>query len=620
MTNDPKTPHAWRRFILPLAAAMVPAGIGLTCLLTTQLRSYSEFKVEFLNNNRVNIQVAVQVAAAVLGGLQFYAVSSVLRFRTNARAFASDEGLAQGRRSGMTLDALKIRSAVVRGVMDFDLRWPVVLQILVWWLFLKSIAPMWAGTITPKLGQAQIPGVVNISNYDEASRSGWGTRAGALQNVIATASTKTADDQTSRYPRLDNTGYWYSTRSYGVGMSAGLNQTRWTGRSGVIQSYGYQESGYWTNVECKRNVTKPEWWHIANFEDGSFTFTNSRAQMHLGWAWADLPNGNWSGSQVWSENESLNTTVVIANSNQRGRYMYGFVAGDAYPSLQGVQCSVIFKPTKFDILVNDTDKSIQVKPITGSNDDIDPSRDLVNNAFRSVSYLSQTMTTLYTSVLGDAFLDNIDMFFYQHENERLAETNGKIDATEMHVMRGIQDGLEVLLDQIFGILANGHRAAWWTHYGEVGYIYTSAAFSLLVLLAVVGEMARIAYGVWKNRVPRAGPSLDILDIKSAILGTARGVGGATLSAVQGWSGRADDSDAGALMVTMEAEAGVLKLTDRSAHKERKRMSQYSQLGRFSSGMVYQSPVENRSGTPDFGYQSPADNQTEKTPFTKTEAV
>ncbi|KAL8345859.1 hypothetical protein RB601_005767 [Gaeumannomyces tritici] len=492
MTNDPKTPHAWRRFILPLAAAMVPAGIGLTRLLTTQLRSYSEFKVKFLNNNRVNIQVAVQVAAAVLGGLQFYAVSSVLRFRTNARTFASDEGLAQGRRSGMTLDALKIRSAVVRGVMDFDLRWPVVLQILVWWLFLKSIAPMWAGTITPKLGQAQIPGVVNISNYDEASRSGWGTRcgpldkcsdefipyfskfgsfnqlpwkysAGALQNVIATASTKTADDQTSRYPRLDNTGYWYSTRSYGVGMSAGLNQTRWTGRSGVIQSYRYEESGYWTNVECKRNVTSPEWWHIANFEDGSFTFTNSRAQMHLGWAWADLPNGNWSGSQVWSENESLNTTVVIANSNQRGRYMYGFVAGDAYPSLQGVQCSVIFKPTKFDILVNDTDKSIQVKPITGSNDDIDPSRDLVNNAFRSVSYLSQTMTTLYTSVLGDAFLDNIDMFFYQHENERLAETNGKIDATEMHVMRGIQDGLEVLLDQIFGILANGHRAAWWTH-------------------------------------------------------------------------------------------------------------------------------------------------------------
>ncbi|KAL8341172.1 hypothetical protein RB598_003216 [Gaeumannomyces tritici] len=610
MTNDPKTPHAWRRFILPLAAAMVPAGIGLTRLLTTQLRSYSEFKVKFLNNNRVNIQVAVQVAAAVLGGLQFYAVSSVLRFRTNARTFASDEGLAQGRRSGMTLDALKIRSAVVRGVMDFDLRWPVVLQILVWWLFLKSIAPMWAGTITPKLGQAQIPGVVNISNYDEASRSGWGTRcgpldkcsdefipyfskfgsfnqlpwkysAGALQNVIATASTKTADDQTSRYPRLDNTGYWYSTRSYGVGMSAGLNQTRWTGRSGVIQSYRYEESGYWTNVECKRNVTSPEWWHIANFADGSFTFTNSRAQMHLGWAWADLPNGNWSGSQVWSENESLNTT--------------------------GVQCSVIFKPTKFDILVNDTDKSIQVKPIPGSNDDIDPSRDLVNNAFRSVSYLSQTMTTLYTSVLGNAFLDNIDMFFYQHE--RLGKTGGEIEVTEMH--GGVVDARQ-------GVEATLNVAV--IKYGEVGYIYTSAAFSLLVLLAVVGEMARIAYGVWKNRVPRAGPSLDILDIKSAILGTARGVGGATPSAVKGWSGRADDSDAGALMVTMEAEAGVLGLTDRSAHKERKRMSQYSQLGRFSSGMVYQSPVENRSGTPDFGYQSPADNQTEKTPFTKTEAV
>ncbi|KAL8378170.1 hypothetical protein RB599_008109 [Gaeumannomyces hyphopodioides] len=655
-------PHAWRRFILPLAAAVVPAAIGLTCLLTTQLRSYSEAKVEFLNSNRVNIQVAVQVAAAVLSGLQFYAISSVLRFRTNARVFASDEGLAQGRRSGMTLDALKIRSAVVRGVMDFDLRWPVVLQILVWWLFLKSIAPLWAGTITPKLGEAQIPGAVNISNYDEESRGGWGTRcgpldkcseevqtffsnfgsfnqlpwkysAGALQNVIATASTKAADDQTSRYPRLDNTGYWYSTRSYGVGASAGLNQTRSTGRSGIIQSYRYTESGYWTNVECKRNETRG-WWAIENFEEGSFTFTNSRAQMHLGWAWADLPNGNWSGSQVWSESRNLNTTVAIANSNQGGKYMYGFVAGGAYPYLQNVQCSVIFKPTAFNVFVNDTDKSIQVKPVPGSNDDIDPRRDLVNNAFRSVSYLSQTMTTLYTSVLGNAFMDNIFSFTYQYD--RLAETGGDLDPKEKYVMRGIEEALEALLDQILGIIANGHRAAWWTHvkeadatlnvavvkYGEVGYIYTSAAFSMLVLLAVVGEMARIAFGVWRNRVPRAGPSLDILDIKSAILGTAKGAGGdgATPSAVGGWGGRADDHEAGELVVTMEAEAGVLKLTDGSAHRERKRMSQYSQLGRFTPGMGFQSPVDKQSGKTDFGYQSPLENQTEKTPFTKSEAI
>ncbi|KAL8405183.1 hypothetical protein RB594_009909 [Gaeumannomyces avenae] len=465
MTNDPKTPHAWRRFILPLAAAMVPAGIGLTCLLTTQLRSYSEVKVEFLSNNRVNIQVAVQVAAAVLGGLQFYAVSSVLRFRTNARAFASDEG---------------------------------------------------------PLGQAQIPGVVNISDYNDASRSGWGTRcgpldkcsgefvpyfsnfgsfnqlpwkysAGALQNVIATASTKTADDQTSRYPRLDRI---------------------------LVQH----------PIVRRRNVGGPE----PDTVDGAL---------------GRHPELQVRGERLLDQRgvqAQRDQPGVVAHRELRGWLLHLHqLAGPDAPRLG------LGRPAQ---------RQLERKP--GLEREREPEH---------------------------------DMFFYQHENERLAETNGKIDVTEMHVMRGNQDGLEVLLDQIIGILANGHTIVSWRHvrktdatlnvavikYGEVGYIYTSAAFSLLVLLAVVGEMARIAHGVrpsWERR------------------------------------------DAGALMVTIEAEAGVLKLTDRLAHKERKRVSQYSQLGRFTSGMVYQSPVENQSERPDFGYQSPADNQTEKTPFTKTETV
>lgn len=142
-------------------------------------------------------------------------------------------------------------------------------------LLLKSIAPLWAGAITPKLGGHQIPGVVDVPDYDEESREGgWGTEcgpndecsqglhpfcsnagtvnllpwkckfllpasvanhamchmltksraisAGALQTTVATASRKNGDTKTSRCPRLDNTGYWYSTRSYGVGASAGL--------------------------------------------------------------------------------------------------------------------------------------------------------------------------------------------------------------------------------------------------------------------------------------------------------------------------------------------------------------------------------------------------------------
>ncbi|KLU92622.1 hypothetical protein MAPG_11567 [Magnaporthiopsis poae ATCC 64411] len=660
-----KPHHAWRRFLLPLAAATVPAAIGLAFLLMIQFRSYGEDRIAFVNNNRVNIQVAVQVTAAALSGLQFYAVSSVLRFRTNARVFASDEGLAQGRVSGMTLDALKIRSAVVRGVLDFDLRWPVVCQILVWWLLLKSAAPLWAGTITPKLGGHQIPGVVAVPDYNEETRrNGWGTKcgpndacseefqpwysndgsvnllpwklsAGALQTTVATASRKTRGTKTSRYPRLDNTGYWYNTRSYGVGASGGWGLVESTGGRGVIQSYSYIEKGYWANVECERNSTEG-WWSLARFRRGSFTFTDSKAEMHVGWAWADLPNGQWEGSQVWSQDANLSTSVVIASSSGRGKYMYGFVAGDHYERLRDVQCTVIFKPTTFRVLVNDTNSSIRVETVPGSNEDMDPTHDLIDNAFRSVSYMSQTMTTLYTSVLGDAFNENIGMFTFQDEygdmEDPKLDPDVPMNPTEKQVMRGIEEGLEVLLDYILATIAAGHLSTPQGHsrwvdatlnvsvvkFGEVGYIYTSAALGFLVLLAVLAEMARVVIGVWRNRVPRAGPSLDILDIKSAILGTAKGAAVEDASssgvgaAVSSWSGQADDAKAGELVVTMEAEVGMLKLTDGMGHLQRKRMSQFSRLG-------YQSPVESQSEKTGFGYLSPIENQTEKTPFTKSEA-
>lgn len=66
-----KPPHVWRRFLLPLVAATILAASGLTFLLMIQFRSYGEDRIAFVNQNRVSIQVAVQVTAAALSGLQF---------------------------------------------------------------------------------------------------------------------------------------------------------------------------------------------------------------------------------------------------------------------------------------------------------------------------------------------------------------------------------------------------------------------------------------------------------------------------------------------------------------------------------------------------------------------
>lgn len=177
-TNTPaKPPRAWKKLHLPLLAATVPAVTGLVSIWLSQQSFTSEATVQWITNQRVNIQVAVQVAAAVLAGLQIYAVSTLVNLWTNAHVAAAAPGVEDpsgtGRRASLTVDKLKFRSAVVRSSMDFDLCWRSIAQLLAWWLLLKALAPLWAGAITPKIGTVVAQGSIEIPAYSRSTSGRW---------------------------------------------------------------------------------------------------------------------------------------------------------------------------------------------------------------------------------------------------------------------------------------------------------------------------------------------------------------------------------------------------------------------------------------------------------------
>ncbi|TLD27049.1 hypothetical protein PspLS_04313 [Pyricularia sp. CBS 133598] len=632
--NTPTTPpRAWKRLLLPLLAAFVPAIIGAGAGWLTQQSFSQEGTVQWITIQRVNIQVAAQVAAAALGGLQVYAVSTLVNNWTNTRIAATashaEDPSSTGPRAGITVDKLKFRSAVVRSTVDFDLSWHSIGQLLAWWLLLKALAPLWAGTITPKIVTAIRNGTIEIPAYSHSTSGRWamncapgqncgsdfsfergsstlkeGTftfhpwkmRPGALYSIMERASWWDADS-IPKYQKQDNTGFTYQGRSYGVATSPGLSAPKLRDDSGKITSFNYTENGYLARVTCQYNRSSAI--GFGRVESVRPATMPSQISIGVGWAGGELPNGGWEGCQVWS-NEGLDWSLVMAGVRSNdGRRMYGIVAGRSYADLNQTQCSVTFTPTAFRVAVSMVARTIRVSPLPETPEgpgflDIDPTHALVNNSFHAVSYISQTLSTSYTSVIGD-----ILRFNTLNVARRRAQSVGggdqylKIPASEQDVLTSLQEAIEVVLDNSLGtigaaqmMLARDKRpsaedttslAVEAVRFGEPGFVYPSVALAVLLFAVVLYEVVRLSVAKW----PRgAAPGVDCLDLKSAILGTAKGslldgdgtvlptAAAAAAVVLEGWDGKADDAEAGALLVTMDDEIGALRLTRGENHGQR----------------------------------------------------
>ncbi len=365
-------------------------------------------------------------------------------------------------------------------------------------------------------------------------------KTGLLLNSVDQASS--ADSSIPQYKKLDNTGFTYHGRSYGVASTIGLvdpTQSMKTADATVL-NISFAENGYVSEVSCAYNDSSQLAFHELNYVA---TPGGIYGPMGL-WTNGSLPNGEWEGFPTWGVLNSDFVTALAA-VNSPAQYVYGFAAGKNYSELNRTQCEVTFKPTRFQVSVDMTAKNISVAPVTDQPQpalDIDPSRALTNVSFYGLMYLSQTLTTMYTSVLGDSFLTNI-------ENVRAQE--GHTDATSSDALTGIGEGLELLLDHFLGSsgaaqvmllgdskLVDAVMTVQVIQFGKPAFAYTSLGISLALVAIAALEAFRTRF--WKTL-----PLFDCLDLKSAIIGSANG-GDSRPDTVKHWEGDATDRKVGAL--------------------------------------------------------------------------
>jgi hypothetical protein len=183
---------------------------------------------------------------------------------------------------------------------------------------------------------------------------------GSILDEASLATSPNASFQAHR--KLDNSGFIFHGRSYGVGASIGLE----TLAKNDVQQYTFLEDGYLSNITC---------WYNTSME-----FHVSLAQQSKGnWpsiytACGDISDGSFECLPFPGLGD--NEIVAMLGNPHEGHSQWGIATGinaTRYANLNQTTCEAVFCPKTFNVSVDTVQKIINVTATGNAAQDIDPS-------------------------------------------------------------------------------------------------------------------------------------------------------------------------------------------------------------------------------------------------------
>ena len=411
----------------------------------------------------------------------------------------------------------------------------------------------------------------------------------AFQGAILSAASSATSINTSlllQHAKLDNTGFLYLGRSYGVGASVGLTDDDLVNNNYAV-AYNYTENGYNARVICTYNASTV--FGLKAVGGGSELYQTT----------GFLPDSNGQAQNATYFGKSGNSTVAVGVSSTpfpgTRRYL-GIAAGSDYANLNTTQCTVDFVPTAFQVFVNITAKNIAVTPSSHAPVNIDPSGTLITTAIRQLAIISESQTNFYQSLVGNSFLSSISA--YQLSQNLTA-------ATANSTLTGLQNSITSMLDDILVAYASAQTILGTPPTQIIGVTFTKRALAFgttydamrafgwncFILLIFVIEALRTRG--WSGM-----HGWDYTDLRSVIESTSRG-GRRLADKVTmydseevkmrscGCCTREGHRKSGTTMVGLEQESGALVLAEDRVLRRRK-FSLQTLKGRMGStgGVTY----------------------------------
>ncbi|KAJ7198998.1 hypothetical protein GGX14DRAFT_401629 [Mycena pura] len=562
---------------------------------------------EFVTRHPTQVQVLLQVATHLLGFIHVFTLSTVTNFSTRLRFKQGPISLRQ-LRLWHSLSSIKVAWNL-----------PILhAGILVGYPFLHLLpASLWAAALAPIPSQSTIVGTLHTPSYpldptgefwNKTSGARSGNRVGNVTRnengvfsftpaailhgpILNSASAAASVGPVQVHAKIDNSRLSYIGRSYGVGASAGLDNIVLEGegqRTSFL--YMYREPGYMTDVNCWRNESSGWGVHFwANRTSPAFPDeylacgVQPNSLYQPGTVFTDsgcpglIPGYEADWYAVFSIGQSDAEVFALQGLSRASRHMFGIATGTGeYTVLDRVQCEAFFTPQDFQVSVNMTSSLITVTPLGNSTVDIDPSAPTYGAGFGlipqfivdQVTYLSQGITGIYSSAMGDTFISNI-------QNAALAH-NSSVNDTSI-VLEGISSSLESMIDDLLLSVASAQLEIAWNdsavadsantaftdvtvaamRVGTFPYVVIIATLNFLIVAIYLVEFAR-------TRAWRGLPLFDYTDIASVVVAVSRGgqeLGASVASAHQNkgivWKGDSGNMEGADTRMTLRSHHAIL---------------------------------------------------------------
>lgn len=333
-------------------------------------------------------------------------------------------------------------------------------------------------------------------------------QSGQLLGSAASASSTGKGPHVHR--KLDNTQFSYRGRSYGVGASAGLMDQRISSNPQVA-GYMYQEAGYMTNVTCSYNSSSD---FVLSGPVNEWIY---QAAGNL----PDSVDGAEYSNYIGHDGKAI-VAMGVAWSEKSPRRYLAIAAGEAYGYLNNTQCEFEFTPTLFNVTVDLGNLNITVRPGAMMRD-FNPQRNITRTVVRQFELMSNDMTNLYVSLLGEAFNSSIAAY-------KMSRASASRDpfTEEEATLAGLTNSITAMADDMLVAYASAQLMVgrmftqqparvyvYALQFGQPAYIYAIFTLNLVIIFAVLMEAVR-TYG-WKDL-----GRFNYLDPRDLIIAASRG--------------------------------------------------------------------------------------------------
>lgn len=443
-----------------------------------------------------SVALVVQILAAFFGLLHVAVICKLINYALRLRLT----------RVSVSLDVLRTWVDLTIPRIDWDL--PLRFFFPVLFIVFLSLVPaaLWAGSMTPSVSRTTMNGMLLVPSYEDVNyikeypmmigsagpslrtQKGFFTysvgqqQSGQLLSSAASASSMGRGPRVHR--KLDNTQFSYRGRSYGVGAPIGLMDQGILSNSQVA-GYVYQEEGYLANVTCTYNAT-------SNFVlSGPVNEWIYAASGNL----PDSVDGGEYSNYIGHDGRAI-VAIGVSFSERSPRRYLAIAAGEAYGFLNSTQCEFDFIPTLFNVTVDVGNLNITVKPAATMRD-FNPQRNITRAVVRQFELMSNDMTNLYVSLLGEAFNSSIAAY----KMSRFASPDPLTE--EEATLAGLTNSITAMADDMLVAYASAQLMVgrmftqqpakiyvYALQFGQPGYIYAIFSLNFVIICAVVFEAVR----------------------------------------------------------------------------------------------------------------------------------